>query len=159
MSPAVLDESRGPGGLLAGDDRACPVLLGGECLAVSRGPLGRVGPHRPPRPRMLLGVPRRLGLEVGVVLDHATVLGGDGVDDLSVDERIAVPAEVGGQVDGCLGHPGADDEPQLCLVELLEVGCRQHPGIGDHDHVGQLMAFGELFDDRDDRWVSALLPS
>ena len=45
-----------------------------------------------------------------------------GLDDLAIGERIPVPAEVRGQISGCLGGPGADDEPQSGLIQVLEVG-------------------------------------
>src|SRR5690625_7718482 len=67
-----LDESRGAGVFLAGDDRPGAVLLGRQRLAIARGPLGRVGPHRPPRPGMLVGVPDRHGTPRLVVLTTPT---------------------------------------------------------------------------------------
>ena len=76
---------------------------------------------------------------------------GDGVDDLTVGEGVAVPAEVGLQIDGRLGDPRADDEPQPGVVEVAQVGRGQHAGVGDDDHVGHAVAFLELLHDRDDR--------
>ena len=86
-----------------------------------------------------------------VLAGAAAVRRGDGVDDLPVGERVAVPAEVRLQIDRRLGHPRPDDEPQPGLVELAQVRRRQHPGVGDHDHVGQVVPRLELLDDRDDR--------
>jgi len=56
-----------------------------------------------------------------------------------------------GQIDRGLADPGADDEPQARLVQLEQVRRRQHPGIGDHHHVGEVVAGPERPDDRDDR--------
>jgi hypothetical protein len=75
----------------------------------------------------------------------------DGVDDLPVGERVPVPAEMRRQVQRRLGDLGADDEPQVRRVEFGEVLRRQHPGVGDHDHLGQLVTIGERGNDRDDR--------
>lgn len=86
-----------------------------------------------------------------VVFDDAAVLRGNGVDVLTVAERVPVGAEAGLQVDWRLRHAGADDEPQVRLVEFLEVGRGQHPGIGHDDHVGDLVPVLELLDDRDHR--------
>src|SRR5699024_10578857 len=119
FAAAGLDEPRGAGGLLAGDDRLGAVLLGSEGLVVPRGALGRAGPHRPPRALVLLAVSDVLGAQRRVVLTAPGVLRGDGVDDLPVTEGVPVPAKVGSQVDGRLGHPGADDEPQAGLVQLV----------------------------------------
>ena len=89
---------------------------------------------------MLLGVPDGFGLDLRVVLDVRAGARGEGVDDLPVGERVAVPAEVGLQVDRRLGHAGADDEPQPGFVELAQVRRGQHPGVGHHDHVGRCCA-------------------
>ena len=43
---------------------------------------------------MLLGVPHRFGADRVVVFGALPGPGGDGVDDLAVGERIAVPVEV-----------------------------------------------------------------
>ncbi len=100
---------------------------------------------------MLLAVPDRLDLALGVVLHLVAGARGEGVDDLTISERVTVPAEVGLQILGRLGHPGADDEPQIRLVEVFQVAAGQHPGVGDDDHVGQPVPLGELLDDWDDR--------
>ena len=87
-------------------------------MPVPDGSFPRVLPDRPPRLRVLVGVPDRLaaGLDpfrVGLVAAH-----GDGVDDLAVGEGVTVPVEVFGQVVGCLRHPGTDDEPQAGLIDF-----------------------------------------
>jgi hypothetical protein len=51
---------------------------------------------------------------------------------------------------GAFGELRADDEPQVRLVQLGQVRPREHPGVGDHDHLGHLVPFGEGLDDRDD---------
>jgi hypothetical protein len=94
-------------------------------------------------------VPDRFGLDVGVVLDAALVLRGDGVDDLPVAEGVTVPAEVGLQVGRGLGEAGSDDEPQAGVVQIVQVARGQHPGVSDHDHGVQAVALLERLDDRD----------
>ena len=56
-----------------------------------------------------------------------------------------------GQIVGCFRDPGPDDEPEPGIVEGLQVGRGQHAGIGDHNHVSDLVTVLERFDDRDDR--------
>ena len=79
---------------------------------------------------MLLRVPDGFGLALRVVLDLVPGARGDRVDDLAVSEGIAVPAQVRGQVDGRLGHPRADDEPQIGVVEL-SLGVRRTEMLHD----------------------------
>jgi len=100
---------------------------------------------------MLARVPHRLGpcrhpLRVGGSAAHR-----DRVNDLTVGERVAVPAEVFGQVQGCFRDPRPDDEPQPGLVDRRQVRRGQHPGICDDDHVSDPVAFLEGLDHRDDR--------
>jgi hypothetical protein len=92
----VLHEPRGLGGLVSGHDFLGAVLLQRQRSVVADRALGGVGPHCPPGAGMLSGVPGRFSLERRVVLDDLAVLRGDGVDQLGVGERVAVPAEVGG---------------------------------------------------------------
>jgi hypothetical protein len=149
-----LDEPGGPGGALAGDDLPRPFFLQGEGLAVPSGALGRVGPHRPPRPWILGGVPDGFGAQRRAVLARlaaAAGLGRDGVDDLRVGACVAVPVEVRLQIRRRPAGAGADDEPQVRLVQCLEVGRQEHAGIGDDDEVGELVPLAEGLDDRDQR--------
>ena len=44
------------------------------------------------------------------------------------------------QVDRCLGHPRADDEPQARGVQLTQVARGQHAGVGDHGATWQSLA-------------------
>src|SRR4051812_25797469 len=94
-----LDEPRRPGGPPPCDDLLGAVLLQREGPAVTHRSLGRVGPDRPPRTGLHARVPHRFGPDLGVVLDGPRGSRGDGVDDLPVDEGVAVPMEVGLQVD------------------------------------------------------------
>ena len=99
-------------------------------------------------------VPYRLGALVLVVDCRRGLRGdawGDGVDVLPVGERVAVPPEMRREIRRGFGHPGADNEPQTCLVQFPQVRGREHPGVGDDDHVGDAVAFLELFHDRHDR--------
>jgi hypothetical protein len=67
---------------------------------------------------MLAGLPRRFGLDHRVVLTcPAGLLGGEGVDDLPVGERVTVPAEVRDPVVRGLAHRRANDEAQVRLVQ------------------------------------------
>jgi hypothetical protein len=52
---------------------------------------------------------------------------------------------------GDVGDPGADDEPQPGILQLLEVGLGQHAGVGDHGHLRQAVRRGERLDHRQDR--------
>ncbi len=54
------------------------------------------------------------------------------------------------------GDPGAGYEPQALLVQVVEIGGRQHADVGDHglDPVPGL----ELPDDRQDRVLFGLVP-
>ena len=62
------DEPGALGTSLAGDDGPSAVLLGGQGLSVPGGALLGVGPHRPPRPRVGVRIPHRLGLAALVPL-------------------------------------------------------------------------------------------
>jgi hypothetical protein len=57
---------------------------------------------------------------------------------------------VAGQVVGGLGDPGADDEGEAGVFDRVQVARGQHPGVGDHDHSGDAVAFLELLQDRQD---------
>ena len=103
-------------------------------------------------------VPGRLGPQGRVVVLVLARLRGDGVDDLPVAERVAVPAEVRLQVHGGLGDPRADDEPQPGVVQVVQVGGRQHAGVGDHDHALDPVPRLELPDHRQDRVLLRLVP-
>lgn len=70
----------------------------------------------------------------------------------------AVPVEVLRQVLRCLRLPRPDDEPQAGVVEVLQVLRRQHSGIGDHHHIGHVVAVLESLDHRDHRVRLGLVP-
>ena len=57
--------------------------------------------------------------------------------------------KVVGQVVGGLGQARADDELEPVVLQCVEVGRREHPGIGHHDHVGDPVALLELGEHRD----------
>ena len=61
-----------------------------------------------------------------------------------------MPAEMFGEVTRGFDRAGPDNEPQSRLVKCLEVGHRQHAGVGDHHHFAELVSGRELVDDRDD---------
>jgi len=92
------DEPGALGTLLAGDDGPSAVLLGGQGLSVPGGALLGVGPHRPPRPRILGWIPDGLSPEALIPLGVRASLGGDGVDQLPIGEGVPVPVEVRLQV-------------------------------------------------------------
>ena len=96
-----------------------------SCCHARRAWLSR--PTLPATTRDAAGVPDWLGLLRHVVLDLAGVLRGDGVDDLPVAERVPVPAEVGGQVDGCFRGAGADDEPQVRFLQAVRLAADNMP--------------------------------
>ena len=104
------DEPGALGTLLAGDDGPGPVGLGGQGPSVPGGALLGVGPHRPPRPRVSVRVPDGLTTLADVALAPGAFLGGDGVDDLAVGERVTGPAEVGLQVTWGPDLAGPDNE-------------------------------------------------
>ena len=70
-----------------------------------------------------------------------------GFEELPVGERVAVSFAVRSQVVGGLTDPRPDDERERGVLQRVEVGCRQHPGVGDDDHVRHLVAFGEAAQD------------
>ena len=117
------DEPRSLGTLLTGDDGPGPVLLSGQGLSVPGGALLGVGPHRPPRPRILDRVPDGLTTLADVPLALRAPPGGDGVNELPVGEDVPVPVEVGLQVARGPGDAGPDDEPQPRLIQRRQVGC------------------------------------
>lgn len=111
------------------------------------------------RTGVAVGIPDRFGAELRVVVGVAAAgSGGDGVDDLVVVEGVAVPEEVGGKIAGGLGGPRSHDETQSGVVEGAEVGGRQHPGVGDDDHLGDAVALLERADDRHDGVGRGLVP-
>ena len=119
------DEPGCSGRAFAGDDCSGAVLLEREGVPVASGALAGVGPDRSPGLRVDRWVPDRFDLLariVGGAGRGCVDASGDGVDDLPVRESVTVPAEVRGQISGCLGGPGADDEPQSGLIQVLEVG-------------------------------------
>ena len=87
-----------------------PVGLGGQGLSVPGGALLGVGPHRPPRPRILDRVPDGLSPEALIPLGARAPLGGDGVNELPISERVTGPAEVGLQVTWGPDLAGPDNE-------------------------------------------------
>src|SRR5690625_4929682 len=104
------------------DDRPGTVLLGGDRFVVSGCPFSGVGPYRPPRRRVAFGVPYRFGALVWVTHGGSTNLGSDRVDHLPIGEVVPVPAEMGLQVDRCLGDPRPNDKVQPHLIQRLKVG-------------------------------------
>ena len=127
------DEPGALGTLLSGDDGPSAVGLGGQGLSVPGGALLGVGPHRPPRPRILDRVPDGLSPDSLVPLAPRAPLGGDGVNELPISEGVPAPVEVGLQVARGPGSAGPDNEPQLRLIQGRQVGGREHAGISD-DH-------------------------
>ena len=89
------DKTCGLGTLLAGDDGPGPVLLSGQGPSVPGRALLGVGPHRPPRPRILDRVPDGLSPEALIPLGVRAPLGGDGVNELPIGERVPGPVESG----------------------------------------------------------------
>ena len=55
-----------------------------------------------------------------------------------------------GDLVGHVGDPGADDEPQPGVLQVGQVRLGQHPGVGDHGHLGQSVRGGERLDHRQD---------
>ena len=117
------DEPRSLGTLLAGDDGPGPVGLSGQGPSVPGRALLGVGPHRPPRPRILDRVPDGLSPEALIPLGVRAPLGGDGVNELPVGEGVPVPVEVGLQVARGPGGAGPDNEPQPGVIQGREIGC------------------------------------
>ncbi len=100
------------------------------------------------------GRPDGFGLEfrvAGLGRGAALITWGDRVDDLAISEYTSMPMEVGLQILGRFGGPGSDDESQFGFVEFAQVGAGKHAGIGDDDHVGEVVALLEGLDDRHDR--------
>ena len=87
-----------------------PVLLSGQGPSVPGGALLGVGPHRPPRPRILGWIPDGLSPDSLVPLAPGAFLGGDGVNELPIGEGVPVPVEVGLQVAWGPGGAGPDNE-------------------------------------------------
>ena len=129
------DEARALRTSLAGDDGPGPVGLGVQGPVVPGRALLGVGPHRPPRPRMGDRVPHRLSPEALVPLAPGASPGGDGVNQLPISERVTLPVEVRLKVPRGPGGAGPDDEPQVRLVQGLEVGRREHAGISHDDEL------------------------
>ena len=104
------DEPGALGTSLTGDDGPSAVGLGGQGLSVPGGALLGVGPHRPPRPRVSVRVPDGLTTLADVALAPGAFLGGDGVNELPISERVTGPAEVGLQVTWGPDLAGPDNE-------------------------------------------------
>ena len=104
------DEPGALGTSLAGDDGPGPVGLSGQGLSVPGGALLGVGPHRPPRPRILDRVPDGLSPDSLVPLAPGAFLGGDGVNELPIGEGVPGPVEVGLQVAWGPDLAGPDNE-------------------------------------------------
>ena len=145
------DEPRSLGTLIAGDDGPGPVLLSGQGPSVPGRALLGVGPHRPPRPRILDRVPDGLTTLADVPLAPRASPGGDGVNELAVGEGVTGPVEVGLEVAWGPGSAGPDDEPQLRLIQGREIGGREHAGIGDDDELLNTVGGLECLHDGDDR--------
>ena len=110
-SPAWVVTNLVPLGRLSpATDGPGPVGLGGQGLSVPGGALLGVGPHRPPRPRVSVRVPDGLTTLADVALAPGAFLGGDGVNELPVSERVTGPAEVGLQVTWGPDLAGPDNE-------------------------------------------------
>ena len=97
------------------------VGLSCEGLVVPGHTLLGIGPDGPPRARVGVRVPHRLGLAALVPLGVGASFGGDGVDDLAVGGGVPVPVEVGLQVAWGPGGAGPDDEPQPRLIQRTQV--------------------------------------
>ena len=110
-SPAWVVTNLVPLGRLSpATDGPGPVGLGGQGLSVPGGALLGVGPHRPPRPRVSVRVPDGLTPLADVALAPGAFLGGDGVNELPISERVTGPAEVGLQVTWGPDLAGPDNE-------------------------------------------------
>ena len=110
-SPAWVVTNLVPLGRLSpATDGPGPVGLGGQGLSVPGGALLGVGPHRPPRPRVSVRVPDGLTTLADVALAPGAFLGGDGVNELPISERVTGPAEVGLQVTWGPDLAGPDNE-------------------------------------------------
>jgi hypothetical protein len=73
-----------------------------------------------------------------------------------VDDRLVrVSATPFADLVGHLRDPGAVNEPEPGILDGGQVGLGQHPGVGDHGHLGQLMGGGERLHHRQDGLVSA----
>ena len=103
-------------------DGPSAVGLGGQGLSVPGGALLGVDPDGPPRPRILGWVPDGFTTLADVPLAPGAPLGGDGVDELPVGEGVPGPVEVGLKVAWGADLAGPDNEPQLRLIQGLEVG-------------------------------------
>ena len=106
------------------------------------------------------GVPYglRLHLQVRRGILAGVPARGDGVNQLPVGERVAVPVEVGFQIMGCFRLAGSDNEPQARLIQLAQVGGREHASVRNDDHVVGAVAFLEGFHGRQDRLGFRLVP-
>lgn len=110
-SPAWVVTNLVPLGRLSpATDGPGPVGLGSQGLSVPGGALLGVGPHRPPRPRVSVRVPDGLTTLADVALAPGAFLGGDGVNELPISERVTGPAEVGLQVTWGPDLAGPDNE-------------------------------------------------
>ena len=69
-----------------------------------------------------------------------------------------MPFEVLGQVVGRLADPRPDDEGEPRVLQGVEVACRQHPGVGDDNHVGDPVPLLEGLQDRDEGLGLCLVP-
>jgi hypothetical protein len=63
-----------------------------------------------------------------------------------------------GQVVGCLGQAGADDEGETGVLKRVQVCRREHPGVGDDDHVRDPVAGLEGFQNGDEGGRLCLAP-
>jgi hypothetical protein len=93
-----------------------------------------------------------------VLVDHPPAPGGlpgahdpRRFEDLPVVEGVAVPFEVRGQVVGGGADPRADDEAEPGGLDPVQVRRGEHPGVGDHHHVADLVALRERGQDRQQR--------
>ena len=145
------DETRALGTLLTGDDSPRPVGLSGQGLVVPGRALLGVDPDGPPRARVGVRVPHRLGLAALVPLAPRAPPGGDGVDDLPVGEGVTFPAKMGIQIPRGPGGAGPDDEPQPRLIQRRQVGGREHAGVSDHHELLDAVGGLEGLHDGNDR--------
>ena len=110
-SPAWVVTNLVPLGRLSpATDGPGPVGLGGQGLSVPGGALLGVGPHRPPRPRVSVRVPDGLTTLADVALAPGAFLGGDGVNELPISERVTGPVELGLKVAWGPDLAGPDNE-------------------------------------------------
>jgi hypothetical protein len=64
---------------------------------------------------------------------------------------VSIPVGMTRQVTGRSDLSRTDDELQVRLIERRQIGRREHPGMGDHDGIGEVVAGLGLLDCRHGR--------